>query len=281
LQRGAPVANAKSVAPAFTHFCPAFVLARAAAPIERLAISDTHCKRTDDKTALRQRWWSIDITVVVAACPCYRHGLGRPFVQHASSKDMHRWHNVCFQFEEEEEVAPGGARVVPEEMLQTDTRVGLTSEEVLQRRRKFGLNQMKEEKENLLLKFLGFFVGPIQFVMEVRFDVAPIDVERCFVSSTVAVGATTRGRSRRNETMPFPTSTPTRLWSSCMLTKTPHTGCRCLYVNDPIPFITASGWEFRHKPSRPEPHHDTDQCRMRARRLMVDVGIISTLDRIQ
>jgi magnesium-transporting ATPase (P-type) len=96
-------------------------------------------------------------------------------------------------------------------MLQTDTRVGLTSEEVLQRRRKFGLNQMKEEKENLLLKFLGFFVGPIQFVMEVRFDVAPIDVERCFVSSTVAVGATTRGRSRRNETMPFPTSTPTRL----------------------------------------------------------------------
>lgn len=28
---------------------------------------------------------------------------------------------------------------------------------------------MKEEKENLLLKFLSFFVGPIQFVMEVSF----------------------------------------------------------------------------------------------------------------
>jgi len=26
---------------------------------------------------------------------------------------------------------------------------------------------MKEEKENLILKFLGYFVGPIQFVMEV------------------------------------------------------------------------------------------------------------------
>jgi H+-transporting ATPase len=25
---------------------------------------------------------------------------------------------------------------------------------------------MKEEKENLILKFLGFFIGPIQFVME-------------------------------------------------------------------------------------------------------------------
>ena len=28
---------------------------------------------------------------------------------------------------------------------------------------------MKEEKENLILKFFGFFVGPIQFVMEVSF----------------------------------------------------------------------------------------------------------------
>lgn len=70
------------------------------------------------------------------------------------------------QEEEEEEGTPGGGRVVPEDMLQTDTRVGLTSEEVVQRRRKYGLNQMKEEKENHILKFLGFFVGPIQFVME-------------------------------------------------------------------------------------------------------------------
>jgi H+-transporting ATPase len=70
-------------------------------------------------------------------------------------------------FDEEEETQLGGGRVVPEDMLQTDPRVGLTDAEVLNRRRKYGLNQMKEEKENLLLKFLGFFVGPIQFVMEV------------------------------------------------------------------------------------------------------------------
>ncbi|KAK3985774.1 hypothetical protein QBC44DRAFT_334329 [Cladorrhinum sp. PSN332] len=70
-------------------------------------------------------------------------------------------------FEDEEDgAAPGAGRVIPEELLQTDTRVGLTSEEVIQRRRKFGLNQMKEDKENMVLKFLGFFVGPIQFVME-------------------------------------------------------------------------------------------------------------------
>jgi len=68
--------------------------------------------------------------------------------------------------DEEEGQAPGGARVIPEDMLQTDTRIGLTDQEVVARRRKYGLNQMKEEKENLFLKFLGYFVGPIQFVME-------------------------------------------------------------------------------------------------------------------
>lgn len=70
--------------------------------------------------------------------------------------------------EEEEEVEAGGARPVPEEMLNTDTRAGLTEHEVAARRKKYGLNQMKEEKENLILKFLGYFIGPIQFVMEVR-----------------------------------------------------------------------------------------------------------------
>ncbi|KND94112.1 Plasma membrane ATPase [Tolypocladium ophioglossoides CBS 100239] len=69
--------------------------------------------------------------------------------------------------EEEEEGTPGGGRVVPEDMLQTDSRVGLTESEVVARRRKYGLNQMKEEKENLILKFFGYFIGPIQFVMEV------------------------------------------------------------------------------------------------------------------
>ncbi|KAJ4369929.1 plasma membrane H+-ATPase [Neocucurbitaria cava] len=68
---------------------------------------------------------------------------------------------------EEEEAQEGGAgRLIPEELLQTNTRTGLTSGEVLLRRKTFGLNQMKEQKQNLFLKFLMFFVGPIQFVME-------------------------------------------------------------------------------------------------------------------
>lgn len=69
--------------------------------------------------------------------------------------------------DEEDELEAGGSQSVPEDLLQTPLTVGLTEEQVTQRRKKYGLNQMKEQKENLFLKFLGYFVGPIQFVMEV------------------------------------------------------------------------------------------------------------------
>jgi H+-transporting ATPase len=82
-------------------------------------------------------------------------------IEDLESQDGH-----VFDEEEEENAGPGAGRVIPEDMLQTDTRSGLTNEEVLQRRKKYGLNQMKEEKENMILKFLSYFVGPIQFVME-------------------------------------------------------------------------------------------------------------------
>ena len=68
--------------------------------------------------------------------------------------------------DDEESNINGSLRPVAPEILQTDTRTGLTETEVIQRRKKYGLNKMKEEKENLILKFLGYFVGPIQFVME-------------------------------------------------------------------------------------------------------------------
>ena len=70
--------------------------------------------------------------------------------------------------EDDDPASGSSSRPVPEELLNTDTRIGLTSAVVEQRRKKYGLNQMKEEKENLILKFLMYFVGPIQFVMEVR-----------------------------------------------------------------------------------------------------------------
>ncbi|TVY36781.1 Plasma membrane ATPase [Lachnellula subtilissima] len=70
--------------------------------------------------------------------------------------------------EGEDEASPVTGRVVPEDQLNTDTRIGLTESEVTARRKKYGMNQMKEEKENLILKFLGYFIGPIQFVMEAK-----------------------------------------------------------------------------------------------------------------
>ncbi|KAJ8096787.1 hypothetical protein POJ06DRAFT_44321 [Lipomyces tetrasporus] len=55
---------------------------------------------------------------------------------------------------------------IADELLQTDPKVGLTEEQVVLRRKKYGLNQMREEKGNLVKTFLMYFVGPIQFVME-------------------------------------------------------------------------------------------------------------------
>lgn len=51
--------------------------------------------------------------------------------------------DAAIDYEEDEVAQPGNARVIPEELLQTDTRLGLTDSEVISRRKKFGLNQMK------------------------------------------------------------------------------------------------------------------------------------------
>ena len=80
------------------------------------------------------------------------------------SDDGHADHD-----EGDEKLEAGGAKPVAEKLLQTSTTHGLTDAEVLNRRRKFGWNQMKEEKKNRFLIFLGFFVGPIQFIMEVSY----------------------------------------------------------------------------------------------------------------
>lgn len=68
--------------------------------------------------------------------------------------------------DDEEEATPGMS-ATPEELLNVDRHKGLTSWEVIQRRRKYGLNQMKAEKVNLIKKFLMYFVGRFQFIMEV------------------------------------------------------------------------------------------------------------------
>ena len=54
---------------------------------------------------------------------------------------------------------------MPEEWLITDIKQGLTSDEVEQRRKKTGFNELTTEKENLFIKFLGYFQGPILYGM--------------------------------------------------------------------------------------------------------------------
>lgn len=54
---------------------------------------------------------------------------------------------------------------VPEEWLTTDIKKGLTNAEVETRRKKTGFNELATEKENMILKFIGYFRGPILYGM--------------------------------------------------------------------------------------------------------------------
>jgi H+-transporting ATPase len=57
----------------------------------------------------------------------------------------------------------GDEGVVPPEWLDTDMNRGISEHEVELRRAKFGFNELTTEKENLFIKFLTFFTGPILY----------------------------------------------------------------------------------------------------------------------
>lgn len=48
-------------------------------------------------------------------------------------------------------------------MLEADIKQGISSSEVEQRRKRYGWNEITTEKENLFIKFLGFFTGPVLY----------------------------------------------------------------------------------------------------------------------
>jgi H+-transporting ATPase len=67
-------------------------------------------------------------------------------------------------FWQKKSAGPGGDGFdTPDEWLTTDMKQGLQSLEVENRRKKTGWNELTTEKENLFLKFLGFFTGPILY----------------------------------------------------------------------------------------------------------------------
>ncbi|KAF5254362.1 hypothetical protein FANTH_847 [Fusarium anthophilum] len=62
---------------------------------------------------------------------------------------------------------PPAKKGTPDAWLETDLTAGLASDEVERRRQVTGWNELVSEKENMVVKFLGFFQGPILYVMEV------------------------------------------------------------------------------------------------------------------
>jgi H+-transporting ATPase len=56
-----------------------------------------------------------------------------------------------------------GAPQFPDDWLLTDIKQGLSNEEVLNRRRRSGWNELVSEKENPIAKFLSYFQGPILY----------------------------------------------------------------------------------------------------------------------
>ncbi|UZJ52540.1 hypothetical protein CBS101457_001860 [Exobasidium rhododendri] len=58
------------------------------------------------------------------------------------------------------------AAKVPTSWLETDMARGLNDSEVQKRRAAFGWNELESPSENLFLKFVGFFKGPILYAME-------------------------------------------------------------------------------------------------------------------
>jgi H+-transporting ATPase len=59
-----------------------------------------------------------------------------------------------------------GASRVPSEWLETDMQRGIDDAEAGKRRDRVGYNELQSPKENQVLKVLGFFRGPILYVME-------------------------------------------------------------------------------------------------------------------
>lgn len=62
--------------------------------------------------------------------------------------------------------AKGDARfefIAPEEWLTTELKRGLSNQDVETRRKKTGFNELTTEKENMFIKFLMYFTGPILY----------------------------------------------------------------------------------------------------------------------
>lgn len=63
--------------------------------------------------------------------------------------------------------------VVPEDWLEADIKQGLSNHDIESRRKRFGFNEISTEKENLFIKFLMFFTGPILYSRSLHTFISP------------------------------------------------------------------------------------------------------------
>ncbi|KAI1263876.1 hypothetical protein F5Y18DRAFT_118694 [Xylariaceae sp. FL1019] len=85
------------------------------------------------------------------------------------SRPKHKWWQFWKKDKLSPENAPESATDIgkpPDKWLETDIQQGISSDEVSVRRRRFGWNELSEEKDNTLQKMFGYFTGPILYVME-------------------------------------------------------------------------------------------------------------------
>lgn len=77
-----------------------------------------------------------------------------------TSKKVPAWQ---FWKKQADGVSGASSFVTPADWLNTDLKTGLDPMEVERRRKYTGWNELTTEKENMLLKFIGFFRGPILY----------------------------------------------------------------------------------------------------------------------
>lgn len=108
--------------------------------------------------------------------------LNEPEAGPSNTNEINNFEKLLADLESDDEQEPsiedeiqdvGEARAVPTVLLETPPNRGLDDEEIIQRRRRYGWNYMKEESRSHFKIFLSFFVGPIQCVMLVSQDPYP------------------------------------------------------------------------------------------------------------
>ncbi|KAI1343160.1 E1-E2 ATPase-domain-containing protein [Xylariaceae sp. FL0016] len=84
------------------------------------------------------------------------------------SKKQKKWWQFWKSTEPEPDQTqePADVGKPPDSWLQTEIQHGVPSSSVEERRKRFGFNELMAEKENMLEKVMGYFTGPILYVME-------------------------------------------------------------------------------------------------------------------